>query len=334
MQAIDKLNFWLKCRQLVKSDKARSSYWPSHHRIFDVFRPDSPQTSTDAVLNFIGAKMAGSVLPEGQFYLSNNDIPQFGEEYFEWIDILTAASEARGKFVMLELGAGFGRWGAIGALAARRRGIEEIHLGLVEAEPQHAAWLHEHMANNAILPAEYQLYEVAVGGSRATAQFIVRMPGEQKGDTPRDWYGQTLASSASIPEIIDSAVSGEYFGRRLNILPSGWGSIDVEQVPLSEILSDYTLVDIVDMDVQGAEADVIEGSISELNRQVRRLHIGTHNADVEQRLRTTLVAAGWLCIRDWPCLSSQNTEFGDITFGDGVQSWANPRLIPLKFFGV
>ena len=33
-----------------------------------------------------------------------------GLEYFEWLDLLHAVQDARDRFVMVELGAGYGRW--------------------------------------------------------------------------------------------------------------------------------------------------------------------------------------------------------------------------------
>src|SRR5271154_222622 len=33
-----------------------------------------------------------------------------GEDYLEWIDIVEAVSSAKDRFVMFELGAGYGRW--------------------------------------------------------------------------------------------------------------------------------------------------------------------------------------------------------------------------------
>jgi FtsZ-binding cell division protein ZapB len=35
-------------------------------------------------------------------------------------------------------------------------------------------------------------------------------------------------------------------------------------------------------------------------------------------------AAGWQKLNDYPCHSRVPTPYGDITFGDGVQTWLNP----------
>ena len=44
--------------------------------------------------------------------------PVFDEEYFEWVDVIDSVREARDRFVMIELGAGYGRW-SVRAAAAR-----------------------------------------------------------------------------------------------------------------------------------------------------------------------------------------------------------------------
>lgn len=45
--------------------------------------------------------------PERRFVTTT--LPAFDEEYFEWIDLLEAVTEATGEFTMIELGAGWGR---------------------------------------------------------------------------------------------------------------------------------------------------------------------------------------------------------------------------------
>src|SRR5437660_1662339 len=50
-------------------------------------------------------------------------LPGLDEEYFEWCALLQSVRAARERYVMVELGAGFGRWGIRAAAAARRCGI-------------------------------------------------------------------------------------------------------------------------------------------------------------------------------------------------------------------
>jgi hypothetical protein len=103
----------------------------------------------------------------------------------------------------------------------------------------------------------------------------------------------------------------------------GWGTAEVEVTTLAKTLP-FGRIDLVDMDIQGAEARVIASAMGILSDRVRRLHIGTHSAQVEAQLHDTLQAAGWTCVRSYPCGTLTETPFGVVRFGDGVQSWTNP----------
>ncbi len=243
--------------------------------------------------------------------------PEPSEEYFEWIDILEAVRAAGDRFTMLELGAGYGRWTSRAALAARSRGIVDLRLGLAEAEPEHAQWLRQHMADNGVTPDQYRLYPVAVAADDGEAVFCVDAP-----DVPEAWYGQSIVGGG----LGDFPVVGEHFGRPVTEFPGGARVIVVPQMALATLLADYDLIDLIDFDLQGAEADAIASALLPLGAKVRRMHIGTHGADIEARLREMLPAAGWTCLRDYPCGTASDTDFGRYDFNDGVQTWVNPRL--------
>jgi chromosome segregation ATPase len=60
------------------------------------------------------------------------------------------------------------------------------------------------------------------------------------------------------------------------------------------------------------------------------VHIGTHSHDIELDLRTLFRQNGWYKLNDYSCQSTETTPWGDIAFGDGVQTWINPRLSPVQ----
>jgi len=136
------------------------------------------------------------------------------------------------------------------------------------------------------------------------------------------WYGQALATSAGLRGFAKS--DSRYEGEPVSA-SGGWGAIEVEVFPLDVILAEEPVIDLIDLDVQGAEAEIVETSAPFLNERAKRLHIGTHSHEVEARLRLTLRRAGWYKLWDFPCLSTVNTTFGVVRFGDGVQGWINPR---------
>jgi len=74
-------------------------------------------------------------------------------------------------------------------------------------------------------------------------------------------------------------------------------------------------VDLVDMDVQGAEADVVRGSRQSLIDKIKRVHIGTHTATGEAELFSMFGEMGWHCQNHYSFRSIAMTEFGQIHLG-------------------
>lgn len=247
--------------------------------------------------------------------------PSKDEEYFEWISLLRAVSEAKQSFTVVELGAGFGRWAARAVLAARQKELDPSVI-LVEADPVHLNWAHDHMRVNGI-HGKVQYIEAAIGAVAGRSQFVVKRPDFAASDEPRQWYGQALNWTNTQHHVMTDR---SYFGRPVADNGTGWDMIDVDVVTLDDVLRGVERVDLLDMDIQGAEADVIEGGIDILCAKVARTHIGTHSHEVEARIRSVMLARGWVAEWDFPCTSLVDTVYGPIRFGDGAQAWINPLL--------
>ena len=87
---------------------------------------------------------------------------------------------------------------------------------------------------------------------------------------------------------------------------------------------------MIDCDVQGAELQAFSGCTKALDAKVCRVHIATHSAGIEEGLRHLFSGLNWHKLNDFGCGSVNETLFGKITFGDGVQTWLNPRLADVK----
>lgn len=229
---------------------------------------------------------------------------------------MEAVQSAGPTFTMLELGAGFGRWSVRGAIAAREKG-KQSRFGLAEAEPKHIGQMHAYLALNGVAPSDYRVFDAAIGGAKAERVFCV-----DNAYSGPEWFGQFVADW----DVGDAPVVGEYYGRPLLDIEEGRRAIRVSQIPLSEVLTPYDRIDLADLDLQEAEGDAIEEAIVPLSAKVRRLHIGTHGKDIEQRLRNVLSAHGWICLRDYSVAQENDTPWGRIAFCDGVQTWINPHL--------
>lgn len=291
------------------------------HPIFDVFPPIGEQPNVDT--DYLGVRTQAEMLPVGARSPAFDGFPpppRIDEEYFEWIDVLEAAQAASGQFTMIEVGAGYGRWAMRGWRAAQRLG-KEAKIVLVEADPQHLAWAKSHLAFNGVPDGKAKFVEAAVSPEVGTTTFVVEMPpGDVAGDL---WYGPALAWDKPV----EGGTSHQtYHGRPLLDLPNGWRGIEVATLPLSVVLHGEGVIDLVDLDIQGAESAAIAEAIEPLTAKVRRLHIGTHGRDIEVSLRRSLSAAGWRLVRSYACQRWNWTRFGWVRFGDGVQTWVNPKL--------
>jgi len=292
---------------------------PQHHPIFDAFTASAEPVDRRFDADFLG------VLTRREFFASDMNVdrgsasehpgprlPRFDGEYHEWIDVLEAVADARRRFVMFELGAGFGRWLVRGAAAARQRGVRFSLVG-VEAEPTHFRWMQQHFRDNGVRRWQCRLVRAAVAAEPGWLTFHV-------GD-PAAWYGQAI--DANVHPIDRPRLKQRLFAPAPS---SSRETVPVRAVVLRDLLKRYRTVDLIDLDVQGVEADVLESAARELATKVKRVHVGTHSADVEERLRVLFGRLGWLKRNDYPCLHEADTPYGRIAFQDGVQTWLNPRL--------
>jgi FkbM family methyltransferase len=238
-------------------------------------------------------------------------LPAVDEEYFEWIDALAAARTAERRFVMMELGAGYGRWLMRGAAAIKRFNPLPTLLIGVEAEPTHVEWMRLNFLNNGLDPGEHRIIHAAVAATSGSTWFPV-------GDA-REW-GQFMA-----PDGRSGARQHPYMGhieknRFLDAM------LEVSCTTIASAATGADVVDLIDMDIQGAEAEVMEEAITFCSERVRLIHVGTHGPDIERRLADTFIRAGWISRFNFASSSITETPFGRISFIDGVQSWSNPRF--------
>jgi FkbM family methyltransferase len=224
--------------------------------------------------------------------------PDVGCEYFEWVDVFAAVVDARDSFTMVELGAGYGRWTVDCYQALRIYHGDEItdhHFIAVEAEPTHFLWLQEHVQRNG-LASRATLIEGAVAADDGTAEFYV-------GDA-QEWYGQSLARPGE-SRVDDASVK------------------EVRTMSLPTILSGVEKVDLMTVDIQGAELEVLSAAADSLSI-IKRLSIGTHSPEAEIGLRELLTSLRWKKIHDFS-QGLNETPWGQIAFADdGLQTWINP----------
>jgi len=241
-------------------------------------------------------------------------LPPFDNEYFEWIDMLESVRNAKGQYIFIELGSGYGRWSVRAAQAVRRLNPMPFKIIAVEGEPTHYEFLKENFRDNGINPSDCRLIKAAVWHKKGAIKFRI--------GNPKGWYGQSIVDQSFFRRI-----KSFLFGRFDLHKPDNESVVLVPTITLGEILSICPHVDMIDMDIQGSELTVISHIIRVLNEKVMRIHIGTHSSKIEDNLRDIFLKNHWRKHFDYALQRTVETPYGKISFDDGVQSWINPRLV-------
>ena len=234
--------------------------------------------------------------------------PSIDDNILDWVVTLEAVANASEEFVMVALGAGWGRWLVAAAMALRQLSAIPCRLVGVEAEPTHFSWMLEHFRDNGIDPEQHDLIEAAASGQSGQAWFYF--------GKPASWYGQSIIRDEKL-NYFNGAAETEYNGERARL---------VRTVDLGGITSCYQRIDYLHMDIQGAELDFLSNDPKILNNKVKRVLIGTHSAEIESGLRTLFSHLDWQCQYDIPLNGQIVVNDLVFTLGDGVQVWINPHL--------
>jgi FkbM family methyltransferase len=228
------------------------------------------------------------------------------ECFIEEAAVLDSVLNAGPVFRMMELGAGYGRWAVLGAVAAKLIG-KDADLICVEGEKTHFNWIKQHFIDNGLDPKQHKLIEAAVHSKSGEVTFQVFNEGHD--NSPNNHYGQSIVENAK-PEL----------------------SIKVKAITLNSLLVGSDDIDLIDMDIQGSEFDVLAACDKALiNGKVRRFYIGTHSKPIERLLRDFFNELGWHNIYDFECFSSYTTEIGTMNFNDGIQYWVNPVKVHRRY---
>jgi FkbM family methyltransferase len=296
---------------------------PAHHPVFDSFSFKLHDQTPGWQVDGLGIRTRESFSDQSDWNVKflPTEKPDFNEAYFEWIDVLTAVLNAQKHFRMIEVGAGYGPWLTVAGVALKQLSQMRFQLIGIEVEPNRFRWMKQHFLDNGIELKGHCFYNGVVNASGGAVWFDV-------GDSDKS-YGATILRGKNIPTLLTHGLRGWLSfliqRRRLRRI----GAIRPERVKayrFSKILKKYPKIDIVDMDIQGAEGEVVRESISELNQKVKMIHIGTHNDDVEDQLLKLFINNGWKNLWNFKNGEVQSTPYGYIKFSDGVQTWVNPHI--------
>lgn len=294
------------------------------HPIFDMFPPRKGWVDPGWAVDFLGVKtrVAFFSLYEqlADFSQRREELPGHpvpNEDYFEWITLLEAVVEAQNSFTMVELGAGWGKWIVSGIAALRAYSGLPYHVVGVESEPTHFKWMKQHLKDNDVRSRRATLVNAAVARDDGHVWFHV--------GAPADWYGQAITSKTEETKSTLRDRLARPMRRRLHSAPDR-GVERVRAVSLRRLLGPLDRVDLIDADIQGAEADAIEPAADLLDAKVKLVYVATHTDDNEVRVRDVFNTLGWESVWDYPCGVESDTPWGRIRFEDGAQVWRNHKV--------
>lgn len=286
--------------------------------VFDLFADARPQPAPGFVTDFLGTRTRTSSLWDsvrswdGQ--VMGRPVPHDLFEAVEWVGLLKAVSTAGdGRFAAMELGAGWGPWLVAGAQAARRRGLDDLRLLGVEADPGRFALMRQHFLDNDLDPDAHTLLCAAVGVEAGRARWPrIADPANTGGARPvREAAGE-----------LDAGDQAYMQGAMADF-------IDVDVVAFGELLAQEPVWDLVHIDVQGWEATLCAGCLEPLGARARWLVIGTHSRLIDGEVIEILHGGGWVLENEKPTrfrFDAAKSSLELMTEVDGVQVWRNPRL--------
>jgi FkbM family methyltransferase len=283
--------------------------------ILEAFKNPNIRAEAGFVVDFLGGRTRVTSLWNDARKLDGQvlglPVPaDYHAEAAEWVGLLKSVQSARDRWVGMELGAGLGPWLVAGGNAARLRGITDIRLCAVEADPQHFRLMKQHLIDNGFAPDAHRLVQAAVGAKAGTALW----PALE--DSRDDW------GSRPIPINAPGELATDYLGRALSTVP-------VEIVSMADLIDAEPRWNMVHIDVQGHEVEICSSCIEKLNDRVQWLIVGTHSRKLDGDMLELLYSAGWVLENEKPAkfnFSRAASSLEAMTAYDGIQVWRNPRL--------
>lgn len=259
--------------------------------------------------NFMGLKVPVSVFPpvlaamDGQVEGPPNP-GNWHADIAEWAAAFHAITSVKdqGQARVVELGCGWGCWLNITGMAARKLGMDVSLIG-IEGDANHLANARTTLGMNGFDEDDFTLVHGIAAPTTGQAIF----PGPAAGEA--SWGGEAIYNAPA------------------NVLARAKKDPTVQVLdcyPLST-LSPSGIIDLLHIDIQGAEADFVAGNMDDMKTHVRRVLIGTHSRAIEGRLDTLFMAQGWRLEMDRPVIAPLQNGVSTLHI-DGVQMWANPEL--------
>jgi FkbM family methyltransferase len=272
----------------------------------------------------------------GQAVTTRLPIIEDGEGWFEMVNWVEAARDARDKYVMITLGACYAAQ-AVGAYRALQMlNPMPCRLVAVEPEPENCQWIRRHMRDNGIDPDDHWLVPHAISDKNDPVLFPVGSPGTGAQNcvstnerTSREIYAREIVAAGRVEDALRNLLVHNTTGLTKDLVPGQNFMAEIKlvsAVTLGDILGPFDRVDYLESDIQQSEILVIPPFIDLLKRKVRRIHVGTHGKDVHQALHRLFDEHGWDIVFSYEPNSEFTSPLGKFTTNDGILTVKNPDI--------
>lgn len=290
-------------------------------RSYQVSTPVLPERGE--IVDWLGIKTAARLhawlpMPANE-KLSIHGLPvpddQVHAETIEYVSMLVAIERALHSgekcFTALELGASYAPWAIAAGVVAKRKGFKNLNLIAVEANQEIVPNIPEHASRNGLYDDGCDVNVLALHGAIYTLDEDVYFP-------------KVNVANDNGAQISSTSVKNDYRGLELE-------HEAVHGYSLKTITSQYTKIDFLHMDVQGAEAMLMsdQSFLNVLNQKVATFYLATQSRLIEGIALQKLTDMGWSLLRERPTTYKPNSRTKDIngwTLRDGGQLWINPNF--------
>jgi hypothetical protein len=262
--------------------------------------------------------------------------PADAEAWFEAVDWVIAARQARNRYVMVTLGANYGAQAVGACRALQTLNPMPYKLVAVEPVPGNYEWVQRHMRNNGIDPDKQWIVPLAISDRVDPLYFPVGAPGIGSNNcystnelAARKEYAETFIATGQAESALRNLLIRNTTGLMKDLVAGHdfKGEIKlVSSITLKELLGPFDRVDYLESDIQQSEILVFPPFIEVLREKVRRIHIGTHGGDVHAALHKLFQDDGWDIVFSYAPNGRHYSALGSFETNDGVLTVCNPRV--------
>jgi hypothetical protein len=259
-----------------------------------------------------------------------------GEGWFEAVNWVVAAREARDKYSMVTLGACYGAQAVGSCRALQILNPMPYKLAAIEPEPENHEWTRRHMRDNGIDPDQQWVVKAAISAQNDPVLFPIGSPGtgaqncvSTNEQVARKVYAEEIIAAGRANETLLNLFRNNSTGIMKNLVPGHDFPAEIKlvsAVTLPDILGPFDVLDYLESDIQQSEILVFPPCMEIVKRKVRRIHIGTHGKDVHRTLLKLFRKDGWEIVFNYDPNSKFESPLGTFSTNDGILTVRNPDL--------